>query len=164
MRVFLIAGSLAVLVACNPAPPLLEPTFDSPEAVARAVLDGFAARDREGLRRLALSEAEFRQRVWPELPSARPERNLPFSYVWGDLKQKSDASLARLFARYQGRRFELVSVRFDEQKTPYRTYVVHRESVFSVREGEGPAEELRLSGSMIEADGRWKVFSFVVDD
>jgi hypothetical protein len=163
MRAFLVAGGLAVLAACTPAPPLLEPTFDSPEAVARAVLDGFAAGDREALRRLALSEQEFRQRVWPELPSARPERNLPFSYVWGDLKQKSDASLARLFARHQGRRFEFVSVRFDEPKTQYGTYVVHRESVFTVQ-GEGPAEELRLCGSMIEADGRWKVFSFVVDD
>jgi hypothetical protein len=164
MRAILAAGCLAVLAACTPAPPPLEPTFDSPEAVARAVLDGFAAGDREGLRRLAVSEQEFRQRVWPELPSARPERNLPFSYVWGDLKQKSDASLASLFARHRGRRFELLSVRFDEPTTRYTTYAVHRQSVFSVRQGEGLAEEIRLCGSMIEQDGRWKVFSYVVDD
>jgi hypothetical protein len=164
MRVFLVLGILLTLAGCAPAPPPLDPTFDSPEAVARAVLEGFAAGDVAGLRRLALTEQEFRQRVWPELPASRPERNLPFSYVWGDLKQKSDASLSSLLARTRGRRLELVSVRFDEQKTPYKTYVVHRKSVFSVREGGGPSEELRLCGSMIEQDGRWKVFSFVVDD
>ncbi len=56
------------------------------------------------LRDLALNEIEFREQVWPELPAARPERNLPFSYVWGDLRQKSDANLERTLARHGGRR------------------------------------------------------------
>jgi hypothetical protein len=164
MRLYLVVGGLLLAAACSPAPPPLDPTFDSPEALARAVLDRYAAGDADGLRQLALTEQEFRQRVWPELPASRPERNLPFSYVWGDLKQKSDLNLARLLARHRGRRLELVGLRFADQKTPYKTFVVHRESVFTVTEPEGAPEQVRLAGSMIEQGGRWKVFSYVVDD
>jgi hypothetical protein len=165
MRAFLTACGLAMAAACTTPPPPLSSTFDSPDALGRAVLAAFQAGDREALLRLALTEQEFRQRVWPELPSARPERNLPFSYVWGDLKQKSDASLSRLLARYRGHRGELTQVRFDDARTPYKTFVVHRKSVFAIREGGGEAtEEIRLCGSMIEQAGQWKVFSYVVDD
>lgn len=165
MRVFMVLGVLIASAACSPAPPPLEPRFDSPEALARAVLDRYAAGDADGLRRLAVTEPEFRARVWPELPASRPERNLPFSYVWGDLKQKSDASLSSLLARHRGRRLELTGVRFGAQ-TPYTSYVVHRDTVLTVRDAEsdGPPEEVRLSGSLIEQGGRWKVFSYVVDD
>jgi len=164
MHLFLLLGFLFLSSACTSPPPPLEPAYDSPDALAQAVLGGFAAGDAGALRRVALTEAEFRQRVWPELPASRPERNLPFSYVWGDLQQKSNSSLARLLARYRGQRFTLASVRF-EDRTAYQTYVVHRESVFSVRdEAGGEARELRLCGSMIEQAGRWKVFSYVVDD
>jgi hypothetical protein len=164
MRGLLILAGLLGVAACTSAPAPLDTAFQSPEAVARAVLEGFAAGDAAGLRRLALSEEEFRRRVWPELPAARPERNLPFSYVWGDLKQKSEASLASRLARHRGHRLELVGVRFGA-RTAYKTFVVHRDTVFTVRDPAAAApEEVRLCGSLIEADGRWKVFSYVVDD
>jgi hypothetical protein len=164
MRPLLLIAGLLTVSACTTAPSPLEPSYGSSEALARAVMDGFATGDLEGLRRFALTEQEFRERVWPELPASRPERNLPFSYVWGDLKQKSDATLANLFARYRGRQLEFVSVRFSGL-TPYQSFIVHRESIFTVRDTpEGSPTDVRLCGSMIEQGGRWKVFSYVVDD
>ena len=71
------AASLALLVlmaslaACDRRPPLA-PAFASAEALAEAVLDRYRAGDEAGLRALALTEQEFRQHVWPELPAARP--------------------------------------------------------------------------------------------
>ena len=120
-----------------------------------------ASGDVQALEQLALSETEFRQRIWPELPASRPERNLPFSYVWGDLHQKSTQSLQQLLAKHKGHEYTLDSVRFGEV-TEYPTFKVHRDSVFVVRGAAEP--EIRLCGSMIEADGRWKVFSFVADE
>jgi hypothetical protein len=143
-------------------PPLAN-THESPEAVARAVLAALAAADRPRLEALALSETEFRDHVWPWLPAAREERNLPFSYVWGDLHQKNAMSLGRTLARHGRRRYELVDITF-EGKTDYGAYQVHRESSFVVRTEDGGTEMLRLCGSMIEKDGAWKVFSYVVDD
>lgn len=162
MRSVLVAVALAALAACGTREPLPD-SFESPDALGGAVLEAFRAGDRERLDRLALDEQQFRQRVWPELPAARPERNLPFSYVWGDLHQKSTTSLQALLARHRGHAYTLVSVSFGE-RTPYQTYAVHRDSVFRVRTGDGQEEDVRFCGSMIEQDGRWKVFSYVVDD
>jgi hypothetical protein len=153
---------VAGLTSCGGAAPL-RAALESPDAVARAVLAAIEHGDREALRSLAVDEAEFRAHVWPALPAARPERNLPFSFVWGDLHQKSEASLSTTLARYKGRRFEFVGVRFAQGSTRYASYDVHRESVLQVRAADGQPAELRVLGSMLVKDGRWKVFSYVVD-
>jgi hypothetical protein len=149
-------------VACNSQPPLAN-TRGSAEALATAVLDALARRDRTALEALALSEQEFRTYVWPDLPAARPERNLPFSYVWGDLRQKSQVGLTTTLAKHGGRRYELVGVRFGGASTRYSKCEVHRETVLTVRDAEGASQDLRLFGSSVEEDGAWKVFSYVLD-
>lgn len=146
----------------SPSP--LANSYASADALASAVLDAVARRDANALRSLGLSEQEFRAHVWPELPSARPERNLPFSYVWGELRQKSEAGLQVTLASHGGRRYELTGVRFSAAATKYPRYVVHPESVFVVQDSQGSEQQFRLCGSMLEKDGKWKVFSYVVDD
>jgi len=161
-RAALLAVAVALAAGCT-SPPSLASSAESPTALAEQVLAALARNDRAALDQLALSEAEFRDHVWPSLPASRPERNLPFSYVWGDLRQKSQASLSLTLAKHRDRAYQLVDVRFDAERTPYADFVVHRAAVFVVR---GPAgqEEIRVCGSFLEKDGRWKVFSYVVDD
>jgi hypothetical protein len=148
--------------ACSRVPPLAN-TSASPEELASAVLDALSRRDRARLDALAVSEQEFRDHVWPELPASRPERNLPFSYVWGDLHQKSTISLAQTIMGHGGKRRSLQRVTF-AGKTQYANYVVHRDATFAVVDDTGASESLRVCGSFLEKDGRWKVFSYVVDD
>ena len=135
----------------------------SPEALAREVLTAIQRRDEARLNRLVLSEDEFEHDVWPGLPAARPERNLPRSYVWADLSQKSNASLRRTLDEYGGRSFALEAVRFAGASTNHGNYRVFRDAVLAVREGDGTPGELRLFGSMIHTAQGWKVFSYVVD-
>lgn len=162
LRFALLAGALFLASCASPTAPLAD-TRDSPVAVAQAVIDAVTAGNSGALTSLALSEQEFREHIWPALPAARPERNLPFSYVWGDLHQKSGTNLAATLERYRGQRLTLVDVRHGEA-TPYRGYTVHRNSVFVVRTADGVTEDIRLCGSMVEQGGRWKVFSYVVND
>jgi hypothetical protein len=152
-----------VTLACRPARAPLTDSADSAEALAASLVAAYRSSDRAALERLTMTEAEFRQWVWPHLPAARPERNLPFSYVWGDLHQKSDASLQQLFSRYAGRDMAAESVRFAAVSS-YGDATVHREAQVLVSSPAGSGEPLRLSGSFLEVDGRWKLFSFVVDD
>lgn len=161
MRLFCTVLALTV-TACGPAP--LTSTRSSPEDLVRAVMTAVERRDEATLRNLVLSEQEFRAHVWPSLPAARPERNLPFSYVWGDLKQKSDSSLAATLNGHGGRHYELISVRFAEPPTDYGAFRVHREPVFVIRSATEGARDVRLTGSLIEKDGGWKVFSYLIDD
>ena len=101
--------------------------------------------------------------MWPDLPAARPERNLPFSYVWGDLHQKSNIRLAETLTELRAQAYTLKRVTFSG-KTNYPNYVVHRDAKFEVTDSSGGSTELRVCGSFIEKDGVWKVFSYVVDD
>lgn len=135
----------------------------SAESLAAAVLDALAANDRARLGALALNEQEFRELVWPDLPAARPERNLPFSYVWGDLHQKSDVALASTLAAHGAKRYTLAGVRFSGETTNYEHYRVHRDATLRVRDASGTERELRVCGSMLESAGAWKVFSYVTD-
>ena len=110
---------------------------------------------------MALGEREFRQTIWPYLPAARPERNLPLSYVWGDLHQKSASALTDTLARHGGRPYRLLAVEF-KAATDYGPYRVHRETTLRVDDGSA-ASDVRLCGSLVEMNGQWKVFSYVVE-
>lgn len=155
----------AVALACSTVEPTpLSNTRRSPEALAQAVLRGYESRDSAALRALALTEDEFREHVWPALPAARPERNLPFSYIWGDLQQKSESSLAGLMSRHGGRPLALVRVEFTGDTSSYGDVRVHRDTVLVVRDRGGAEQSLRLYGSTVERAGTFKVFSYVVDD
>lgn len=157
-----VASALLCLSLAGCARPIPN-SETSAEALAQAVLDAVAARDDAALRRLALDEQEFREHVWPDLPASRPERNLPFSYVWGDLRTKSEAGLAALLLAHGGRRYQLERVRFGGGVTQYETSVVHRDSLLEVRGPDGERASIQLFGSVIEKAGGFKVFSYVVD-
>ena len=163
MRGLALIFAMAVAACGGTAPAPLADGAPSAETLATEVLEALARRDRPALDSLALSEREFRDYVWPQLPAARPERNLPFSYVWGDLHQKSDIKLGETLQRYGGQSLTLVAVTF-VGATDYEGHRVHRETTVKVRDSAGQVSDVRVCGSMLEKDGEWKVFSYVVDD
>jgi hypothetical protein len=155
---------LAAFVAGCASPSLLDNTQPTAEALAREVLLALQRRDEPRLQALALTEGEFEERVWPGLPAARPERNLPWSYVWMDLRQKSQTMLARTLREHGGRVYALEQVKFEGSRTDHGNYQVHRDTVLVVRNSDGERVELRVMGSMIESREGWKVFSYMVDE
>lgn len=138
-------------------------TFDNREALAEAVLTRLASKDVAGLKALALSEQEFKDHVWPELDTSRPERNVPFDYAWGQLKQRSDGSLDSVVSRYAGRSLKLVRTSFRGETTQYKSFAVMRESEVVAADETGSELVLQLFGSAMVKDGRYKLFSYVVD-
>ena len=120
---------LAAFIACRQLIALSN-TLESPEALARAVLTAFAQGDVATLERLALTENEFRYLVWPQLPASRPERNVPWDYVWKDLQAKSRQQLRARISEWPDGQLELVNVEFTGEKTDYGTYRVHRDTVY----------------------------------
>ncbi len=165
--------SALALAGCDPAPVEgeatelalnLSSTFDSPEALTRAVLEAFAKEDVETLKSLPLTKDEFRLYVWPKLPASRPERGVPFEYGWGDLHQKSRNSIAGNYSRYKGRTLELLSVGFQDGSTDYGTFTVHRKASLKVRDKvSGEELQVELFGSVMERKGKYKLFSYVTD-
>lgn len=154
---------VAALAAGCSHPPALAHTFSSEHALADRVLGALAARDIAALQALPLSEREFREAVWPELPSSRPEMNVPVDYAWQTLAQNSLRHLHETMRAHGGRRYRLVDVRFDGDTTRYGAFTVRRRSRVIVRDEHGEERQLRLFGSVLERDGRFKLFSYVAD-
>jgi hypothetical protein len=165
--VALLAAAVVSFASANasrarPAP--LRNTLSSPEAVAAAVIEAIERGDLDRLRALALTEEEFRAHVWPDLPASRPERNVPFDFVWDTLCQNSEAHLRQTVARAGGTPVELRGVRFAGETSTYGEVTVRRDTTLVVSGPDGTERLVRLFGSTIEHDGAWKVFSYVVDD
>jgi hypothetical protein len=102
--------------------------------------------------------------VWPKLPAAKPGRNIPWDYVWNDLHGKSNMQLqARVNEWQRAGDGAVARVEFTGETTDYETFRVRRKSVVVLRTPDGGEINHRLFGSIIEASGRYKVFSYVVD-
>lgn len=159
----LLGGVALAMAACGRTPLHLDHTFHSADALACAVLDALASRDRAALEHLALSEREFRVFVWPRLPASRPERNVPVDYVWRDLRQKSEAHLAQTLSVHGGLRYTLRHVRFAGETSRYATFHVARRPTLIVSDSKGREQQLRVFGSVVFDGTRYKLFSYVVD-
>jgi len=86
---------------------------------------------------------------------------MPWKYFWRDHAARSGAYFASLVAGHGGRRYRLTNVTFDGETT-YGDVTIHRAPALDV-ESSGGSRRLRLFGSMAERDGRWKLYSFIVD-
>lgn len=163
-----VCGLLAITILVSgcetvKASPGLRYAAPSLDALAMEVLSAFAARDMTRLELLALTEDEFRGLVWPALPASRSAAGIPVAYAWSDLRTKSRGTLQETMTSLAGQRFDLLSVRFTGRVSDYGTFRVYRESLLDVRGSDGVTRRLRLFGSVIEHEGRVKVFSYVVD-
>jgi hypothetical protein len=162
---FLAAGAALCLAAagCTAAArdARFQETFDSPTALARGVLDALEAKDVDRLGTLPLTEREFVDEVFPEMPAAG---RIPAGFAWQDLRQKSRNELTGILAYHGGKAYDLVQIGFDGGATAYETFVVHRKPRLQVRErGTGVEKQLALFGSVLEHEGRYKLFSYVVN-
>jgi hypothetical protein len=161
----LLAAAALLMVGCGmgAASPGLQHAAPSVDALASDVLHALARQDVTRLQALALTESEFRTLVWPGLPASRPEAGVPVEYAWNDLHTKSRSDLQQTLNALDGQRLALLSVRFTGRVSDYGTFRVFRDAVLEVRQADGTMRRLRVFGSVIEHEGRVKVFSYVTD-
>jgi hypothetical protein len=65
--------------------------------------------------------------------------------------------------RYRGPHYELAGVDFAGQTRSYGSFLVHSDARLRVVAAGGTPETFDLFGSIIERDGRFKIFSWVTD-
>ncbi len=138
-------------------------TFPSKEAAAAAVFDALAVRDVGRLLSLAVTEDEFRQGVWPHLPGSQPEMGMPVDYVWSTTSLRSRAELSERLARFGGQPVRVLAVEFGRAPVNYGAFRIYGESTVTLLAPGARAERVRAFGSLVEAGGRWKVYSYIVD-
>jgi hypothetical protein len=134
----------------------------SPEDLARNVIAAIAADDRRALGAARITEDEFRNYVWPELPASRVP-NVTVEFAWSQASLNNHAGFERVLQNHKGRIYEFVSIRFLGGVTSYKTFKVHNKALLTVRDETGTIREARIFGSMLELDGQYKLFSYVAD-
>jgi hypothetical protein len=134
----------------------------SVEALARRVVSAVAAGDRKALALARVTEKEFRELVWPELPASKVP-NVTADFAWSQASLHNHAGFERVLENHRGRIYEVVAIRFLGGVTSYKSFKVHNKSVLTVRDETGAVRDVRLFGSVLELDGQYKLFSYVAD-
>jgi len=132
------------------------------EQLAADFLEELQKGDDQKIRQLALSKDEFVEFVWPELPASDPSTNLNSDFIWNQTHMRSLADLSGTLLRNKGKKYQLVGFRFADETEDYRSYKVHRDARLRVVDENGEERELNLFGSVLEMDGEFKIFSFVL--
>jgi hypothetical protein len=143
-------------------PRALTNTYASAELLASRFLAYLARKDSESIKSLRITKQEFCDYVWPDLPSSRLP-NVTCDFVWDQAVLNSTSGLTEMLRDHEGKRYELISLKFAKGTEVYPSYKVHKETLLRVRDEKGEEQELRLFGSILEMDGKFKLFSFVVD-
>lgn len=133
----------------------------SPEALSRAYLDALARKDTDAMKALRITRDEFCRYVFPELPAAKTP-NVSCDWVWDQATLKSMAGMARVLNENGSARYEYVSITYASTER-YDSFNVLKSPTVTVRDEQGRQSDVRLFGSILEMDGKYKLFSFVVD-
>lgn len=154
------ACSTSVFSARGPRP--LSNAAASPEELIIRLIDGTSRDDVPAIKDLRITKDEFCQYVWPELPGSKVP-NVSCDFAWDQATLKSLSGLTRLLDQHRGRKYEFISMRYPGAPETHESFVVHKAPTVSLRDEKGIVHEVRISGSILEMDGQFKLFSFVVE-
>ncbi|GBC77015.1 hypothetical protein HRbin08_00483 [bacterium HR08] len=142
-----------------------EPLVLPPEAraglrtLAESVLHALRTSDRAALEQLALTRSEFCERLWPKLPSVP---NLTCEWTWSAYAPQNAEGLDRLLREHSGREYTLIRIA-PQRIASYGEVRVYERVRMIVMDESGQIRALRLSGSICELDGAFRVCSFILD-
>lgn len=152
---------LAAMTGCGrdaAAGPALVHTEESPEGLARTVLDAIADDDAGALRDAMVSGEEYRALFWPELPESD---DMPFEAAWQMNEANSRKSRNNVLSEFGGTRFELVSLEFPGGEERYPGFTLHFDARMTVRRVEdGRTGTLDILSVVAERNGRWKALNY----
>jgi len=130
----------------------------SADALARAVLDGLEARDRQALEALLVTGDEHRDLLWSELPESN---HLRFDVARELNVRNTREGLTRALDRFGGQQYELVAIEFTDPPEVYETFTLHRGTALRVRRSsDGREGNLPILDVVLERNGNWKLMNF----
>jgi hypothetical protein len=136
--------------------------FQTPETLAKHVLEGLRKKDFKGLDQLRVSKKTYTEILWPRFKSARhPDNTIPAKFHWFMLNSNCLDALGDIIDDYGGK--ELILISLDHEKiVDYGTYKLWRRVFLKVRRKDSDTvEKVRLFGAIVELDGRFKLLAYV---
>lgn len=142
---------------------VLTGTQPSMEKLCIRMLEILHKKDKPLLRAITITENEFKQVIWPQLPISRVEQwKTRLDFVWSQHYLKSSTCLEDLIFGQGGRKFTFLEIKTDGEITDYNTYKVHRNIRMLVMNEQGKKREVNFFGSIIEMQDQYKIMSYNV--
>ncbi len=165
----LLLCSFSVAAGCGDTQPAAKPDaagwFGSPEELVRGFASALSAKDRTAMDRLRISREEYMSMVWPELPVSKIEQwKSQSGFVWSQHAAKSDSGLRKLLERFGGKTLEIRSVTFDKPAKEYATFKLHVRPLVEFADLPGKPDIDPVVGTIMERAGRFKFFSYSIND
>lgn len=132
----------------------------SPDQLGLAVIDALNNKDIEQLNRLRVQREEFLDWIWPKFPASRPPSNFPGDFAWSNMNKKCNIGMKKWIDRYGGHTLKFVSIRFDRPQETYDGFRLLRGTVLTLQNAAGKKQELKILGSVVVKDNRYKLLSY----
>ncbi len=137
-----------------------ENSLDSPDQLGLAVVDALNREDIAQLNRLRVQREEYLDWIWPAFPASHPPNNFPGDFAWSNLNKKCNIGMKKWIAHFGGVNLKFVAIRFDQPKETYEGFQLLRGTVLTLQNAGGEKRELKILGSVVVKDGRYKLLSY----
>lgn len=137
-----------------------ENSLDSPDQLGLAVVDALNREDIAQLNRLRVQREEYLDWIWPAFPASRPPNNFPGDFAWSNLNKKCNIGMKKWIAHLGGVNLKFVAIRFDRPEKTYEGFQLLRGTVLTLQNVAGEKRELKILGSVVVKDGRYKLLSY----
>jgi hypothetical protein len=155
------------LVRATTAQHALSHAESSADRLIHKLLDALAKRDPDALRRLRVTEAEYREILLPgnvpEGQPLRPPSKELADLAWGLIETKSPYHEAVMLKKFGGLDLEVESVGFEDGVKRYANHVLHQQLRLRLKDVATGAHVELETGSIVEMSGRYKFASFIAD-
>jgi len=162
---------MLILVSCSkPEKPSVESEVIQTELTGGAssidslmilFVDGLNRRDSLLLSEIVISEYEHNELLLPEFhlhyPAATKENQ---DVIWTNLSNRTLKGFLYLMGNMTGKSFKYETVKFEDPVENYETYSIHTNSVITLSDSIGIKRNLKLFGSVVEKNGRFKLLSY----
>jgi len=144
-------------------PAVLSGSAASPEALVNGLFAALRADDSTAMRALVLTPGEFAWLYYPHTKWTRPPYVMAPDLVWLQVGASSEKGLVRLVRRYGGRALRFEALACPDSSVTEGPNVITEGCRVRFAVADSAPRELRIFGSLLGRDGRYKLVSYSND-
>jgi hypothetical protein len=145
----------------------LENSEPSAEQLIDRFLGALEHKDADALRRLRVTEAEYREILMPStVPEGQPLRRPSKEFAdlaWGLIDEKSRYYEQSLLSQYGGLQLQVKAVAYDKGEQRYAGYTARKQLRLKLADDSTGAQFELATGSIVEVAGSYKFVSYIRD-
>lgn len=114
--------------------------------------------DAKTVQKATVTQADFMNILWPEMPQSRPAAQVPGAEAWDFLYNRNMAAFNRHMGDFHNSGLHLVSFKVGHVDE-YTNYRLHQDVIIQAETADHQPVEMDVVRTVVERNGRFKVYS-----